>query len=144
VISETLAQQFSNKCDLAASAKPLFDRLQLRHLIDAWHLDKLQPVVLDGLNLLSEGPRAVRRVLSDLVEGRLVLRVRTVESEEDRQGADARARLVASATVSVGLAFLVGATRGYTFFGVFPLSWLLLLLLVFAWGWIILQWRNLR
>jgi len=144
LISETLAKQFSERANLVKRSKPMFDRLQVTRLIDALHLDSLQPVVLDSLNLISEGPRTVRRLLSDQVDGRLVLRVRTVESEEDRRESNARARLLTTATVSVGLSFLIGATRGYFLFGLFRLSWVLLLLLAFIWCWLILQWRNLR
>jgi ubiquinone biosynthesis protein len=142
--SQMIAEQLSEGANLSNSAKPLYERMQVRQLIDAFRLDSLQPVVLDSLNLISEGPRTVRRLLADQVEGRLVLRVRTLESDDDRKRANARARLVTTGTVSIGVAFLIGATRGATVFGTFPLSWLLAPLLVLTWIWVLVQWRKLQ
>jgi len=144
VTAENLAGQMETPVDVATVGKPLFGRLQLLAMLDAFLPSTLQPALIDGIQLMSDGPRNLRRLLTDLVDGRLVIRVRTVESDEDRHQANIRARLVATATVSVGVAVLLGAADGALVFGLFPLSWLLWTLLILVWGWIVIQWRDLE
>jgi ubiquinone biosynthesis protein len=142
--AEVLAAQLGSRASIATVGKPLFRDLGVREVLDAFRPERIQPVVLDGLTLFREGPRHLRRLLSDLVDGRLVLRVRTVDSDEDRQQANARARLISLATVSVALAFLAGATKEYILFGWFHLPWLWWTMLLVVWLRLAVQWRRLQ
>ena len=144
VIAETLAGQLGGTPNLATKSKPLLDQLQLHSMLDSFRRDNLQSVVLDGLRLISDGPRNIRRLLADVVDGRLVLRVRTVESDEDRQRSNVRTRLVSMSIVSVGLTFLLFATKGYMLFRTIPLSWFLWTALALIWAWIAFLSRDLQ
>ena len=99
---------------------------------------------ITALSVMSEGPRVVRRLLAELADGRFLLQVRTVDSEDDRRRADIRAKLVATAIASVGFAVLVQATRGSLVLGVAPGEWLFGVLLVGSWVWLVRQWLSLR
>ncbi len=142
--AETIARQLGGRETIAQAARPLLQQLQIKAFLDAFALATIQPLVLDGLRLLRDGPRRLNELLSDMTEGRLVIRVRTVDSQEDRALANARARLVSVATASVGVAFLIGATQGRTLFGWIYLSTVFWSALAVLWGWMILQFRLLR
>ncbi len=141
--AETLASRLGGRVDLGSVGQRFFGELQLRRLFETADPRNLQPLAIQLLDLFQEGPGQVQRLLKDLAEGRFALRVRAVESEEDRRQANNRAGLIAASALSVGTAFLIGASEGVTLFGSFKLSWLLWGVLAATWVWVVVFWRRL-
>jgi len=142
--ADTLGTQLGRFNAIAALSQPLARSLQVDEVLHSLKGAQLQAAVLDGLSLMTDGPRAVRRILADLAEGNLSLRVRTVEAEEDARRSNLRVRMIIVAIASVAIALLIGGTQGQRFFGLFPLSWILWTLLLACWTWLTAHWRRLR
>jgi ubiquinone biosynthesis protein len=141
--AESLAAQLGGDQDLGSVGRRIFSELQIETVVRTLDPERLQPVLAETLSLVTEGPRQLRRLLSDLINDRFELRVRTSESAEDRMASNLRTRLVSLAIASVGLAVLIAAGPATLRFGPVSLSSLLWLLLVAAWLSIFVLWRRL-
>jgi len=141
--AETLASQLGGDVDLPEVGIRLFQRLQVDSIVDAFRLENLQLGLLEVMQLVRDGPRQARRVLTDIADGRFVLSVRTVESDEDRRQANHRARLVAAAAVSISLSVLIFGARDAVLPGDIRLSGVLWAALIADWIWLLILWRRL-
>jgi ubiquinone biosynthesis protein len=144
VVAERVAAELGSRATLPSVGESFLTGVQVRALLDILSPSQLRPAILEAVTLASEGPRGVRRLLSDFVDGRLVLRVRTSDSPEDAALANTRARLITMAIASVGLAFLVSATRGQMLFGIVPVAWALWAALAVIWIRLLIGLRELR
>src|SRR5262249_7756233 len=136
--------QLGNRRDLAELGVRVFARVRSRARREALTLEALQPALLDVLRLFRDGPRRLRRVLIDLADGRMFLRVGTVASDDDLLQAGLRAGVVCLAIVLVALTFLVGWAKGQSLPAGIPVSWLVWLGLIGNVVWMALLWRRLR
>jgi ubiquinone biosynthesis protein len=141
--AETVASQLGGAADLSSVGSRFFNRLLVEQLLETFAPGNLQPLAVELRALLTEAPGQLRRLLADSADGRLELKVRTRESRQDRRHADDRARLVAAATVSVGLALLVAGAGDTRLFGRLPVAGLLAGALVAVWCWVAVLWRRL-
>jgi ubiquinone biosynthesis protein len=106
--AETIASELSQRVDLIRVGRVFFASEQFDRLVQSVTPQRLQTSAFDIMRLGLDGPGQFSQLLSDLSEDRFVLRVRTQDSAADRRLADLRARLVAIAIVSVGLAAFSG------------------------------------
>jgi hypothetical protein len=83
-------------------------------------------------------------LLSDLSEGRYVLSVRSLESEQGRRHSNLRALLIALAVVSMSFALLLTLAAGQPGPGARALQWVLWPLLFVVYVWMAIIWRRLR
>ena len=141
--AETVASQLGGEENLASVGSEVFQRVRLESVINALRFENLEPLVTETLALVQQGPRQVRRLLSEVLDGRLTLQLRTVESEDHRHFANLRARVISVSIVSVAIAFLIGATRDARVFGWLRIADVLWAVLALIWLWIILAWRRL-
>ena len=144
VVAERIAAELGSRATLSSAGDALLTSVQVTALLDLLSPSQIKPAVLDALTLASDGPRGVRRLLADFVDGRLVLRVRTSESPEDAKLANARARLISIAVASVGVAFLASAAKGQMLFGIVPAPWIVWIVLAAIWIRLIAGLRELK
>jgi ubiquinone biosynthesis protein len=105
---ETIAAELSQRVDLITVGKAFFASERFDRLIEAVTPQRLQSSAFDIMRLGMDAPGQFSQLLTDLSEDRFILRVRSQDSTADRKLANLRARLVAIAIVSVGLAAFSG------------------------------------
>jgi ubiquinone biosynthesis protein len=106
--ADIVAKQLSEQAGLGG-AVPSFLSPQwvLGFLHEVWQ-ERMPSLGFDLIDLLTEGPGNVVRLLSDIADRRLVLRVQAVESDENRLASATRNRLLATAGLFVGVS-VIGA-----------------------------------
>lgn len=142
--ADTLAGQLGSRSALRRVGAGFFRRLRSREAFDSLMPDRAAATALDLLEFAQTAPRNFNRLLGDLVEERLVLKVRTAESPEDRRNGNLRARLIALALASVSLTILLLGYHNSPLLSRAPLEIPLVLLLLAAYVRIVLLWRKLR
>jgi ubiquinone biosynthesis protein len=106
--AESIASELSRHVDLIRVGRIFFASEQFDRLIQSVTPQRLQTSAFDIMRLGLDGPGQFSQLLGDLAEDRFVLRVLTQDSGGDSRLANLRARLVAVAIVSVGLAVFSG------------------------------------
>jgi len=139
--AEAVAVQLSG-VDLGATGRAFFRRLEEDRILQLPSSEAVQADVLELVEIVREAPRKLDQLLSDLVANRFRLRVEEVTSLADRRLRDNQIRLVVAGLVFVGLAFLVGASRGVSFGGI-SLSAVLWGVLGVNVLWLALLWRRM-
>lgn len=105
----SVSRELSSGIDLATVADGYFKARRLDDLAELATAPRLQRLVLDVFDLLTQGPGNVARLLSDFSGQRFVLRVQNVESDESEHVNNVRARLLATAAVLLALCVLAAA-----------------------------------
>jgi ubiquinone biosynthesis protein len=141
--AEIVAGQLGGDVDLAAVGRQIFERIQIESLFAMIRVENWQPAMTDWLSLLKDGPRQTQQVIHELLEGQLVLKVHTSESDGDQRLKNLRARLISLSIMSVAIVTLLSTTGRVLVAGPVQLSHLLwgsLLIVAFL---IVLTWRRL-
>ena len=141
--AEIVAGQLGGDVDLAAVGRKIFERIQIEQLFAMLRIENWQPVVTDWIALLRDGPRQTHQVINDLLEGQLVLRVHTSESDEDQRLKNLRARLISLSIVSLTIVTLLGTVGPIVLVGALQLSHLLWASLAIVGLLMLLTWKRL-
>lgn len=141
--AETVASMLGADVDLRSVGRGFFYRFQIENALKLLEPEELQPMFAQLVDLWKDSPGQLRRLLSDLADDRFVLRVHNSETLESRRLANTRARIVATAILSVGIAVLLAGSGQVVIRGI-PLSVLLWIALATTYLWIIILWRRLR
>lgn len=141
--AEMVARQLAPEADLRGTARRFFADLAFAEALAALYPDQVKAALADLAVLLRDLPGDLQQILSALAEGRLPVKLQTSESRQDRRLGAIKARLIATATVSVGVAVLLvgaGDTRLPGGLTLAPFLWTVLGALYLG---IIVLWRRL-
>lgn len=142
--SESVAYHLRSGANLRDVGRDFFKGLQLERALEGYHPDRVLGWLMQLNELARSGPGNFQQLLADLSEGRYVLSVRSLESEQGRRHANLRALLIALAVVSMSFALLLTLTAGQTGTGARVLQWVLWPLLFVVYVWMAVIWRRLR
>jgi ubiquinone biosynthesis protein len=140
--AETVAHQMESSVTLGGVAKGFFRSLQIEQAIDSFEPGRVIAWLMQLNDLLRSGPGNLQQVLSDVADGRFILPVRTLDSEQSRRASNQRTRLLTLAVLSLGISLLL-SRGGLSVFGVSlePLLWAALAADAMAMTWL---WRRLE
>lgn len=140
--AETVAHQLGGRDDLLSVGRGFFVGLQVERLAHQLRPGQVQQALIPYLEFLEEPPDKYLGLLSDIAEGRFVLRVESSESAASRRSGAYRARLIALAILFVGISMLVSPSRDVWLAGRVPLTYVLWGLLAVVLIWLIVLWRR--
>lgn len=143
---ERVAGQLHSSVSLTSVGRSFFRDFNLRLVLEEFTPESWLTTALDVSALIRSGPGNVERVLADLADGRLVLRVHSQSSARDGRAQNRRARLIALSIASVGMCvLLVGAPRGERLSSsMTPVTWGLLTCLILVYGLFIATWFRVK
>ena len=141
--AESVAHQLRSKADLGSVGRGFFRGLQIEKTLATFEPESLYAWLTQMNDLVRHGPGNLQQLLSDVSEGRFVLPVRSLESEQGRRSGNQRARMISLAIVSVALSMLLSAGHVPALggFSLTPLLWGALAVDLAA---IALLWRRLE
>jgi ubiquinone biosynthesis protein len=123
--AESVAYQLQSRATLGAVGEGFFRGLRIEQTLASFEPARVMGWLMQINDLVRSGPGNVQQLLSDLAEGRMILPVRTLDSEQSRRVGNQRARLITLAILSLGLAMLLSIPRHEVFFSRVPLQTLL-------------------
>ncbi len=144
VTAESIAAMLSDEADIAAMGRRFLDEYRWLSIQRQFSLQNLQTVAGDLLELTKTMPGQLNRLLSDVAEDRLRLRVVVTDSPENRRAANVRARLVAGAIIFVGICILSVGVPETRVLGILNLRFAAVTLLAMAAFGVGILWRSLR
>jgi len=124
--AESVAHQLQSKATLGAVGKGFFQGLQLEQTMATFEPGRIIAWLMQLNDLVRSGPGNLQQLLSDAADGRFILPVRTLDSEQSRRVGNQRTRLITLAIVSLGLALLLSMPhRPFRMAGIWfePLLW---------------------
>lgn len=126
--AESVAHQLQSRATLGVVGQGFFRGLQIEQTLEAFEPGRVIAWLMQINDLVRSGPGNVQQLLSDVAEGRFILPVRTLDSEQSRRTGNQRTRLLTLAILFLGLALLLTVPRDTTFLGFSfePLLWLAL------------------
>lgn len=139
VVADGLAKPLSVRTRLGTVAAAFFLPRWLAGFAQEVWQQQLPSVGFDIVDLLTDAPGNLVRVLSDIADRRFVLRVQAQESEETRHAAAMRSRLLATSALIIGVTILAaallvsGSTSLVAWTGVASVGALVLLLFGVLW-----------
>ena len=139
--AETVTSLLGARTDLRRVGGDFFPSLQIRELFKPLTPLEVQSIAGSLVELLKRAPERIEHLLAELSSGRFTLNVETQDSIRDQRLADRRARQIAVAIISVGLALLLVRSTLPIWFGV-PLAWPIGVALAACYIWLFLQWRR--
>lgn len=127
--AESVASQLQSRATLGAVGQGFFRGLQIEQTLETFEPGRVIAWLMQLNDLVRSGPGNVQQLLSDVAEGRFILPVRTLDSEQSRRAGNQRTRLLTLAILFLGTALLLTVPRPLTFFGVSlePLLWFALI-----------------
>lgn len=128
--AESVAYQMKSRATLGAVGEGFFKGLQIEQTLETFAPGQVIAWLMQLNELVRSGPGNVQQVLSDVAEGRFILPVRTLDSEQSRRIGNQRTRLITLAILFLGLALLLSVGRIPVIFGysIEPLLWAALVL----------------
>ncbi|MGH7485728.1 MAG: AarF/UbiB family protein [bacterium] len=141
--SESVAHQLRSEADLGSVGRGFFRGLQIEKTLATFEPDSVFAWLMQLNDLVRSGPGNLQQVLSDISEGRFVLPVRSLESEQGRRTGNQRARMISLAVISVALSMLL-SSRGDLSVAGLPLAPLLWVALALDLAAIAFFWRRLE
>jgi hypothetical protein len=142
-VAETVASRLDADADLRSVGRKFFDRLQVDEALKAIEPGNLQPVALNYLSLLRDGPGQLNQILAEVSEGTFAITVHTVEPPRLARMRNRRAVAIVLAILSVGATDLLARPDLPDLQGI-SLAWLLVALLLGLYVSIFLVIRRLR
>lgn len=109
VTADDSARQLSVRARLGTVAAAFFLPRWLAGFAQEVWQQQLPSVGFDVVDLLTDAPGNLVRILSDIADRRFVLRVQAQESEETRHAAAMRSRLLATSGLMIGVTILAAA-----------------------------------
>jgi ubiquinone biosynthesis protein len=140
--AESVAHQMQTTATLGEVGKGFFRGLQLEQTLSTFEPGRVIAWLMQLNDLVRSGPGNVQQLLSDIAEGRFILPVRTLDSEQSRRAGNQRTRLLTLAILSLGLSLLL-SRGGLTLAGVSlePVLWIALAADFIA---MVVLWRRLE
>lgn len=105
--ADYIAYRLGSEDSLRVAGRRFFERFRWRAVTDLMDSEVMQGELLQIYDMVRDGPRKAYRVLSDLADEQLTLRVENTESPQTRKREDSRAQLMALAVVAVSLSLLL-------------------------------------
>jgi len=141
--AESVAHQLQSRATLGAIGQGFFRGLQIEKTLGTLEPGRVIAWLMQFNDLLRSGPGNVQQVLSDVAEGRFILPVRTLDSEQSRRVGNQRTRLLTLAILFLGIALLLTVPRRIAIFDVSlePLLWFALIVDFVA---MFILWRRLE
>jgi len=141
--AESVAFQLQSRATLGEVGQGFFRGLQIEQTLETFEPGRVIAWLMQINDLVRSGPGNVQQLLSDVAEGRFILPVRTLDSEQSRRVGNQRTRLLTLAILFLGLSLLLTVPRSWTFFGMSlePLLWFALVADFVA---MIVLWRRLE
>jgi predicted unusual protein kinase regulating ubiquinone biosynthesis (AarF/ABC1/UbiB family) len=143
LVAETVGSRLDPSADLRSVGRRFFDRLQTDEALKAIEPSSLQPVALNYLSLLRDGPGQLNQILAEISEGTFAITVYTVEPPRLARMRNRRVVAIILAILSLGPVILLAQPDLPDLQGV-PLAWPLLALLLVLYLSIFLVIRRLR
>jgi ubiquinone biosynthesis protein len=140
--AETVANQLGVREGLRQVGRGFFDELQRDEVVRALDAESLQGAMLGLLGLKRDAPGQVHQILSDLADGSFTVRVYVAEAPKAARARTRRARMLATAVLSVAVAFLLTVPGLPRWWGI-SLAWPLAAALVVFQVWTFVLWRRL-
>ena len=142
--AESVAHQLGERANLGSVGKGFFQGLRLEQLLGTFEPGRLLAWLMQINDLVRSGPGNIQQVLSDLSDGRFVLPVRSLESEQSRRVGNQRARLISTSIVSLGLSLLIALPHRMPSFRGWSLEPALWIALIADFAAMFLIWRRLE
>ncbi|HEX7154256.1 MAG TPA: AarF/ABC1/UbiB kinase family protein [Thermoanaerobaculia bacterium] len=124
--AESVAYQLQSGATLGGVGQGFFRGLQIEKTLETFEPGRLIAWLMQINDLVRSGPGNFQQVLSDVADGRFILPVRTLDSEQSRRVGNQRTRLLTLSIVFLGLSLLIAMpARKLALFGVSlePLLW---------------------
>jgi hypothetical protein len=118
-------------------------QLDVRDALATLEPDQLRKIAVDLLLLLRHAPERLNQIAADLADGSLGITLTLDETSKAAEAWNRRVRILATAIASLGPFFLLGHVGTARMWGI-PLYVGLGLVLVLLYGFMLLQWRNLK
>jgi ubiquinone biosynthesis protein len=141
--AETVAHRLSPRVDLRGVGREFFMALQIDDALETLQPEAVRNSLPRLLALLRDSPGQVHQLLSELAEGRFSLPVEVTEDARTRKAQNRRARLIATAILTVGISLLLSAPGSLSISGV-SVRQVLTVVLVLLYIWLFRQWREMR
>jgi ubiquinone biosynthesis protein len=141
--AESVANRLDPSVDLGMVGQQFFQMMQLQDVLRSLEPEAVQAFLLNLFNLIRDSPGQLQQILEDLANGRFVVNVNTTESPRLLRIANRRTKLIVTAILTVGVAFLLGNPSLPSVAGI-NIAWLLGIVLAILYLWLLIQWFRLR
>ena len=141
--AETVANELGTGADLGSVGREFFTGLRLEQTLRGFTPDNLQQLALNLVGLVRDSPGQLHQILSELADGRFAVGMNMSEAPRAERARNRRARIIATAVLSVSVAVLL-AVPGLPAVAGVSLGWPLGVLLVLLYAATALQWRRMR
>jgi ubiquinone biosynthesis protein len=141
--AETVAHELDTSADLGSVGREFFTALRFEQTLRGLRPDHLQQLGLNLVGLVRDSPGQLHQILSELADGRFTVAMNVAEAPRAERARNRRARIIATAVLSVSVAVVL-AVPGLPAVGGVSLGWPLGALLVFLYAATALQWRRMR
>jgi ubiquinone biosynthesis protein len=105
--AESVANQLSAKVDLQSTGRGFFETLQRDEILRSLDPKSFLPTLTSLFYLIRDSPSQLERLLPQLADGRFSINTTATESPRSARAQNRRTRLIVSAIISVGIAFLL-------------------------------------
>jgi ubiquinone biosynthesis protein len=141
--AESVANRLDPNLDLGRVGQEFFQVMQVQEVLRSLEPKAVQAFLLNLFNLIRDSPGQLQQIMEDLANGRFVVNVNTTESPRLLRIANRRTKLIVTAILTVGVAFLLGNPTLPSVAGI-NVSWLLGFALALLYVWLLIQWFRLR
>jgi ubiquinone biosynthesis protein len=122
-VADCTAKQLAADAGLGAAARAFLSRRWMVGYAQELWQERFPGLGFDLVDLLTDGPGNLVRILSDVADRRFVLRVQAAESEESLHAAAVRSRLMATSWLIVAVSILASAL--WLSASTSPLAWII-------------------
>ena len=109
--AESVSHQLQSRATIGGVGEGFFKGLQLEQTLSTFEPGPVIAWLMQLNDLVRSGPGNVQQILSDVADGRFILPVRTLDSEQSRRVGNQRARLLTLAIVFVALTLMLTVPR---------------------------------
>ncbi len=141
--AESVANRLDASLDLGPVGRQFFELMQTHEILKSLEPQAVQAFLLNVFNLIRDSPAQLQQIIEDLSNGRFSINVNTTESPKLRRTGNRRTKLLVTAIISVGVAFLLAQPVLPTFGGI-SVAWPLGIGLALLYLWLVIQWFRLR
>lgn len=141
--AESVANRLDASLDLGLVGQQFFQLMQTQEILRSLEPRAVQAYLLNLFSLIRDSPGQLKQIIEDLSDGNLSLNVNTTESPRMLRTGNRRTKLLVTAIISVGLAFLLAQPALPTFRGK-SMAWPLGIGLALLYLWLVIQWFRLR
>ena len=141
--AESVANRLDASLDLGSVGQQFFQLMQTQEVLRSLEPKAVQAFLLNLFNLIRDSPGQLKQILEDVSNGRFSINVNTTESPKMLRTGNRRTKLLVTAIISVGVAFLL-AQPALPNFGGRSVGWPLGIGLALLYLWLVIQWFRLK